>query len=139
MRSTKHPVDLHVGAQIKLRRGLMGLSQTDLAKGLGITFQQVQKYENGANRVGASRLFEIAQILGVSVQYFYEGAQDESRRSPLDSKVEGPDRLEDFIRSPMGIDICRAFVRIEDPELKSRLAKLVKTVSESQEGNRGHP
>lgn len=71
-----HPVDLHVGARIKARREMLGMSQVELGKELTLTFQQVQKYEKGTNRVGASRLFEIAQILGVPVQYFFVGLNE---------------------------------------------------------------
>ena len=67
-----NPVDIHVGGRVRLRRMLLGMSQEKLGESLGLTFQQIQKYEKGANRIGASRLFELARILGVNVQYFFE-------------------------------------------------------------------
>lgn len=82
--STRHqggfrPVDVHVGGQLRTRRKILGLSQERLGDRVGLTFQQIQKYENGANRIGASRLYEFAQILDVTVEYFFEGIDDQGR------------------------------------------------------------
>lgn len=128
----KNPIDAHVGAQVKLRRAVVGMSQTELANRLGITFQQVQKYEKGANRIGASRLYLIAEILNVTVQSFFEGADAVVVDAPgayegaIDPMV---DKYEEFVRSPGGIDLCKAFVNIDDPAVRKRVVALVKSIS----------
>lgn len=120
-----HPVDLHVGARVKMRRGILGLSQTDLGRALGVTFQQVQKYEKGHNRIGASRLFEISQALGVPVSYFYEGLEPTQNGSAgTASDIEG------FLRSPNGIAVCRAFSKIKDANQQLRLLRLIESIAE---------
>lgn len=128
----RNPIDAHVGGQVKLRRAVVGMSQTELANRLGITFQQVQKYEKGANRIGASRLYLIAEILNVSVQSFFEGAESVVLDAP--GAYEGAKdvtvkKYEEFIRSPGGIDLCKAFVSIDDPTVRKRIVALVKSVS----------
>lgn len=128
----KNPIDAHVGAQVKLRRAVVGMSQTELADRLGITFQQVQKYENGANRISASRLYLIAEVLNVTVQSFFEGADAVVENAPgayEGAKDEMIDKYEEFIRSPGGIDLCKAFVNIDDPAVRKRIVALVKSVS----------
>lgn len=128
----KNPIDAHVGAQVKLRRAVVGMSQTELANRLGITFQQVQKYEKGANRISASRLYLIAEILNVTVQSFFEGADAVVVDAPgayegaIDPMV---DKYEEFVRSPGGIDLCKAFVNIDDPAVRKRVVALVKSIS----------
>ena len=128
----RNPIDAHVGGQVKLRRAVVGMSQTELANRLGITFQQVQKYEKGANRIGASRLYLIAEILNVTVQSFFEGAEAVVVDAPGaydGAKDETVKKYEEFIRSPGGIDLCKAFVRIDDPTVRKRIVALVKSVS----------
>lgn len=128
----KNPIDAHVGAQVKLRRAVVGMSQTELANRLGITFQQVQKYEKGANRIGASRLYLIAEILNVSVQSFFDGADAVVENAPgayEGAKDEAIDKYEEFIRSPGGIDLCKSFVNIDDSAVRKRIVALVKSVS----------
>lgn len=133
-RLTKNPIDAYVGAQIKQRRTAVGMSQTVLANRLGITFQQVQKYEKGANRVGSSRLYEISEILDVPIQSFFDGVEDVIE----DAKVRKPDvrtkdstleKFDAFISSPGGVDVIKAFVEIEDPAVRRQIASLVKSVS----------
>lgn len=131
----KNPIDAHVGGQVKLRRTVVGMSQTELANRLGITFQQVQKYEKGANRIGASRLYLIAEILNVTVQSFFEGADAVTKDAPgafEGAKDETLAKFEDFIRSPGGIDLCKAFVSIDDPIVRKRIAAIVKSISDAQ-------
>lgn len=128
----RNPIDAHVGGRVKLRRAVVGMSQTELANRLGITFQQVQKYEKGANRIGASRLYLIAEILNVPVQSFFEGAEAVVLDAPgayegaKDATVK---KYEEFIRSPGGIELCKAFVSIDDPTVRKRIVALVKSVS----------
>ncbi len=133
----RNPIDAFVGGQIKLRRAVVGMSQTELANRLGITFQQVQKYEKGANRVGGSRLYEISKILNVGVQDFYVGVESvivdgpEAYHGATNPTIE---RYEEFIRSPGGIDLCKAFVDIDDTVLRKRITALVKTCAEVSRG-----
>ncbi len=130
----KNPIDAYVGAQIKQRRTIVGMSQTELANRLGITFQQVQKYEKGANRVGSSRLYEIAEILGVPIQSFFEGVEEviqakNSKKADKRTKDSTLGKFDEFISSPNGVDMIKAFVEIEDPSVRKQIAALVKSVS----------
>ena len=128
----RNPIDAFVGGKIKLRRAVVGMSQTELANRLGITFQQVQKYEKGANRVGASRLYLISEILGVPLQSFFEGVEevlDGEAGAPGKGRDDNTEKFEAFIRSPTGIELCKAFVAIEDPVVRKRIMALVKSVA----------
>lgn len=100
-----HPVDLHVGSAIRVRRKAMRISQSDLADGLGVSFQQVQKYERGTNRVSASRLYDIGACLGVSVDYFFEGLPSNTN-APM---TEDEQAVQEFGRHPRIIRIAKAF------------------------------
>ncbi len=127
-----HPIDVHVGARVRLRRTMLGMSQDKLGEALGLTFQQVQKYEKGANRIGASRLFQIAHILDVPIQFLFDGldgggaARGFSEDGP-DEDPAGP--FMRFMSSPEGVDLCRHFSQIDDPRVRRRLIELVKTLS----------
>ncbi len=130
----KNPIDAYVGAQIKQRRTIVGMSQTELANRLGITFQQVQKYEKGANRVGSSRLYEISEILGVQIQSFFEGVEEviqakNSKKADKRTRDTTLGKFDEFISSPSGVDMIKAFVEIEDPSVRKQIAALVKSVS----------
>lgn len=132
----RNPIDAYVGSQVKLRRSVVGMSQTELAKRLGITFQQVQKYEKGANRIGASRLYLISEILEVPVQFFFEGVESvmEGQVTADGSIDKGEvDKVEEFIRSPSGIDLCRSFVSIDEPKLRRRVMALVKSIAGAED------
>ena len=131
----KNPIDAHVGRQVKLRRAVVGLTQTELANQLGITFQQVQKYENGANRISASRLYLMAEILNVPLESFFEGTEAVIENAPgayQGAEDEMVKKYEDFIRSPGGIELCKAFVSIEDPKVRKQISALLKSISSSQ-------
>jgi transcriptional regulator with XRE-family HTH domain len=131
-----NPVDVHVGGRVRLRRMLLGMSQEKLGEGLGLTFQQVQKYEKGANRIGASRLFELARILGVSVQYFFEELAshegDVSQGAPGFAESIGDDYLVEFLNSREGIELNRAFLRIEDPRARRAILELVRSLADGR-------
>ena len=118
-----HPVDRHVGLRIRMRRKEIGVSQERLAESLGITFQQVQKYERGANRVSASKLWEIAQALKTSVTYFYEGLGDE----PIHATSQD---AQDFMLTNEGLELMAAFPRIEKTSLRRKLVDLVRAVAD---------
>lgn len=112
-----HPIDIHVGSRIRLRRLMMGASQESIAGKLGVTFQQVQKYEQGTNRISASRLAMIAATLGVSVSYFFECMGEEARNSiPGTKSDEGTSGntadLMEFVGSPQGVRMNRAFSKM---------------------------
>ncbi len=126
---TRDPVDAYVGGRVKLRRGLIGMSQTQLADNLGITFQQVQKYEKGANRIGASRLFQISRHLGVPVQYFFEGAESVMNGGENASENSVGDSFDQFLKSSTGIELCRSFSAIDDPAIQKKLLALVKSLT----------
>src|SRR5262249_22510305 len=108
-----NPIDVHVGSRMRFRRMLVGMRQEKLGNKLGLTFQQVQKYEKGINRIGASRLFDLAQVLGVSVQFFYEEAPAaEAPLMPTDGFAEKADEhsIVEFLRSRDGLELNKAFV-----------------------------
>lgn len=122
------PVDMHVGSRLRLRRTLMGLSQTELARSVNLTFQQVQKYESGANRVSASRLFHIAEALDVPVSFFFDdapraGGLAESPRTPFE-----PDREL--------LELTRNYRNIIDPEVRRGIYELVKRLATKEVGEK---
>jgi len=122
------PVDLHVGARIRMRRRFIGMSQQALAETLGLTFQQVQKYERGSNRVSASKLYEIARALGVGAGYFFEGLAD-----PMQGRAEataaGADTAREFLFSSEGLELARLFPRLKSLELRQELLRLVRAAA----------
>jgi transcriptional regulator with XRE-family HTH domain len=124
-KKSPHPVDVHVGARVRVRRQMLGITQDKLGEELGLTFQQVQKYEKGANRIGASRVFEIARALDVPVQYFFDGLNGAEPSGLSEEEAE-------FMRvmhSPEGLEICRSFAEIKDPRVKKRVLDLVRTLA----------
>ena len=127
-----NPVDTHVGGRVRLRRMLLGMSQEKLAEHLGLTFQQVQKYEKGINRIGASRLFELAHVLRVPVQYFYEELAiaeggEEALRGFTDRPAES--YILDFLNSREGLELNRAFLRVADPKVRRSILELVRALA----------
>ena len=121
-----NPTDKHVGARVRMRRMMLGMSQEKLGDALGLTFQQVQKYEKGANRIGASRLQQIAHILQVPVAFFFEGAPSVNAR-PADGVGEAPSPtyVSDFLATSDGLALTKAFMRIKNPKLRRRIVDLV--------------
>jgi transcriptional regulator with XRE-family HTH domain len=128
-----NPIDVHVGSRVRFRRMLLGMSQEKLGEKLGLTFQQVQKYEKGINRIGASRLYDLAQVLGVSVQFFYDEAPlSETRGGAQESSAaEGQDEhsIVEFLRSRDGLELNRAFVRIVDLKARRAIVDLVRSLA----------
>jgi len=118
------PVDVHVGARIRTRRLLIGMNQERLAKALGLTFQQVQKYEGGANRVSASRLSQIAEVLGVPISYFFS----ELNLGEADTReLEARERMQ----RPEAIELIRSYYGIADQRVRDQFLEMVKTVAQS--------
>lgn len=131
-----NPVDTHVGGRVRLRRMLLGLSQEKLAEQLGLTFQQVQKYEKGINRIGASRLFELAHVLGVPVSFFYEDlAVLKGKAQDLRGLAESPAEsyILDFLNSREGLELNRAFLRVADPKVRRSIVDLVRALASEHE------
>lgn len=125
-------VDAHVGARIRLRRMLIGMSQERLGDALGVTFQQVQKYERGANRISASKLYEVSRVLGVPVSHFLDGlgGEADSAKKP-DADVSG--HIMEFVRSPEGLALNRAFAAISDVRTKRAVLDLIRSVADIPE------
>jgi transcriptional regulator with XRE-family HTH domain len=131
-----NPIDVHVGSRVRFRRMLLGMSQEKLGEKLGLTFQQIQKYEKGINRIGASRLFDLAQVLGVSVQFFYEEAPTgEVPRFVADGFAERPaeSSIVEFLRSRDGLELNKAFVRIADVRARRAIVELVRSLAADDE------
>jgi transcriptional regulator with XRE-family HTH domain len=124
-----NPIDIHVGSRIRLRRTMLGMSQEKLGESLGITFQQIQKYEKGTNRVGASRLQNISNILTVPVSFFFEDAPGEnSSNSTGMAEASSSNYVVDFLSSSEGLQLNRAFVKIADPKVRRKIVDLVKAL-----------
>jgi transcriptional regulator with XRE-family HTH domain len=129
MTKTPNPIDKHVGARVRMRRVLVGLSQEKLGDALGITFQQIQKYEKGTNRIGASRLQEASKILGVPVNFFFEGAQAESEMLSGFAEGETNGYVADFASSAEGVQLISAFMKIKEPKLRKKIIDLIAAMS----------
>lgn len=132
-----NPVDVHVGGRLRLRRTLAGMSQEKLGEAIGLTFQQVQKYERGANRIGASRLFDLSRVLDVPVGFFFDEMSDEvAARSP--SQIRGmPEQVQDVGPDPMikreTLELVRAYYKIVDPNVRKRLFEMTKSLAGAAE------
>jgi transcriptional regulator with XRE-family HTH domain len=121
-----NPTDKHVGARVRMRRMMLGMSQEKLGDALGLTFQQVQKYEKGANRIGASRLQQIAHILQVPVSFFFEGAPTAPGfTAHASGEAPSPSYVSDFLATSDGLALTKAFMRIKDAKLRRRIVDLV--------------
>ncbi len=130
-----NPVDVHVGSRVRYRRMIIGMSQEKLGEKMNLTFQQIQKYEKGTNRIGASRLFQLSKILEVPVGYFFEDAFASSAPSNSVAGMHEPAQealLLDFLNSREGLDLNRAFAKIHDPKVRRRVIDLVRALSEEK-------
>ena len=128
-----NPIDAHVGNRMRLRRMLIGLSQERMGEMLGLTFQQVQKYEKGVNRIGAGRLYQIADILSVPVSYFYEGFVGEGDKAHAANDDQATKPVMEFLSSGEGLQLTLAFMRIKDGKVRKRVIDLIKSLSDSVE------
>lgn len=129
-------VDIHVGGRVRLRRTLLGLSQEKLGEAVGLTFQQIQKYERGANRIGSSRLYDLSKVLGVSVAYFF----DEMPGEIQDRQSETAGRVSDQPQAPVEkdpltrretLELVRAYYKVESPAVRKRVFELIKSLARS--------
>jgi transcriptional regulator with XRE-family HTH domain len=126
-----NPIDAHVGTRVRLRRMLLGMSQEKLGEHLGLTFQQVQKYEKGVNRIGASRLFDLSRVLGVPVQFFYDEAPTELADASLAPGFEekpAESYVIEFLSTREGMELNKAFVKIADPRVRRAIVELVRAL-----------
>ena len=134
-RKKEQTIDAHIGARVRLRRLMLGMSQESLGGQLSLTFQQIQKYEKGVNRISASRLFELALALGVPVGYFYEGLEESDALARVNGAKEGlqdspaVSPLMEFISSGPGVELNQAFLRIDDDKMRRRLLAMVNDIA----------
>jgi transcriptional regulator with XRE-family HTH domain len=128
-KKSPNPTDKHVGARVRMRRMMLGMSQEKLGDALDLTFQQVQKYEKGTNRIGASRLQQIAHFLQVPVSFFFEGAPDVPGTTGGMGEAPSPAYVSDFLATSDGLALTKAFMRIKDPKLRRKIVDLVIQIS----------
>ncbi|MCJ8323826.1 MAG: helix-turn-helix transcriptional regulator [Rhizobiales bacterium] len=135
-----NPVDIHVGGRLRMRRMLVGMSQEKLGESLGLTFQQVQKYEKGTNRIGASRLYNISQILSVPVNFFFENIpDDEGVANKFGFAENSSDNFAyDFMNSAEGFQLGQAFSMIKDVRIRRRIIDLVRSLSDNKDYSVGN-
>ena len=128
-----NPIDKHVGSRVRMRRMMLAMSQEKLGDALGLTFQQVQKYEKGTNRIGASRLQQISHILQVPVSFFFEGAPTIAGmpRAEGMSEAPSPAYVSDFLATSDGLALTKAFMRIDNSKLRRRIVDLVEQIAGS--------
>ncbi len=130
---TPHPIDVHVGARVRMRRTLLGMTQSDLGELLGMSFQQVQKYENGKNRISASRLYDLARVFDVSVEHFFEDMPPEVAASSLATKGRSRmKKLPSYEPNPMAkqetLELVRAYFKIEGVNVRKGVYQLTKAL-----------
>ena len=135
-RGGPNPIDVHVGSRVRLRRTLLGMSQEKLGEAIGLTFQQVQKYERGFNRIGASRLFDLSRVLDVPVGFFFDDMPDDvAAKSPGQTRGMAEEPME-FERDPVAkresLEFVRAYYKISDPTVRKRLFDMVKALAASE-------
>ena len=131
------PVDIHVGGRVRLRRTLMGLSQEKLGEAVGLTFQQIQKYERGANRIGASRMFDLSKVLDVPVSFFFDDMSEEIKKretEPVGFHEQEQVELEkDPLTRRETLELVRAYYRIETTAVRKRIFELVKSLARTSD------
>lgn len=130
--SESHPVDVHVGKRLRLKRTLLGLSQEYIGNAIGVTFQQIQKYERGVNRMGASRLYDFSRVMSVPVSFFFEGYEPSSASSYGGmSENETPAFQNEQMPNRETMDMMRAYYRIKSPVMRKRVLELVKSMADA--------
>jgi transcriptional regulator with XRE-family HTH domain len=126
-----NPIDKHVGSRVRMRRMMLSMSQEKLGDALGLTFQQVQKYEKGTNRIGASRLQHISQILQVPVSFFFEGAPNMPGHAGM-GDAPSPAFVNDFLATSDGLSLTKSFIKIKSSKMRRRIVELVEQMAEGQ-------
>lgn len=121
------PVDKHVGSRVRMRRMMLSMSQEKLGDAIGLTFQQVQKYEKGTNRMGSSRLQQIANVLQVPVTFFFEGTPGQPK---LDGKAPSPAYVSDFLSTSDGLALTKAFMQIKNAKLRRSIVNAVEEIAD---------
>ncbi len=129
-------VDRHVGSRVRMRRFMFGMSQEKLGEALGLTFQQVQKYEKGTNRVGASRIQQICEILQIPVSFLFEGSPTDISKAADLSEVPSPAYVYDFLATSEGLALTRAFTRITEPKLRRSIVNIVEQIASREAPDR---
>ena len=124
-----NPIDKHVGSRVRMRRMMLSMSQEKLGDALGLTFQQVQKYEKGTNRIGASRLQQISHILQVPVSFFFEGAPNLPGQTSGLGEAPSPAYVSDFLATSDGLSLTKALMRIKNGKLRRRIVDLVEQIA----------
>lgn len=141
--STPHPVDVYVGRRLRLKRTILGMSQEAVGKQIGVTFQQIQKYERGINRMGASRLYDFARALGVQISYFFEGYGDYAIEDGTSLDMSEPEASKfehEKINNRETLEVMRAYYRIKNPALRKRVVDLIKAMAaEDTDDSRSQP
>ena len=129
-----NPIDVHVGKRVRLRRTMLGLSQEKLGDSLGITFQQIQKYEKGSNRIGASRLQQLSEILKTPISFFFEEVPG-SEKAAIDgmSEADSSNYIVDFLSTSEGLQLYKAFANIKDPKVRKKIIDLVRSLADEEE------
>jgi transcriptional regulator with XRE-family HTH domain len=133
MAKTPNPIDKYVGSRVRMRRMMLNLTQEKLADALGLTFQQVQKYEKGTNRISASRLQAISQILDVPVHFFFDGAPHAAKGVQGPAESTSPAYVTDFLTTADGLALVKAFVRIKEVSLRRSIVRMVRAITEERE------
>ncbi|WP_029351458.1 helix-turn-helix domain-containing protein [Bosea sp. 117] len=128
-KKSPNPIDKHVGSRVRMRRMMVNMSQEKLGESLGITFQQIQKYEKGTNRIGASRLQHISTVLGVPVSFFFDGAPSGVPAANGFAEDASPAFVSDFLATSEGLALTRAFTRISDAKVRRRVVDLVEAIA----------
>lgn len=132
VKSKPEPVDVHVGSRVRLRRTLLGMSQDKLGKALKLTFQQIQKYERGANRIGSSRLYQLSQILDVPVSFFFDDMPAEVTGKATGMAEDGKQTFEvSQLSRRETLELVRAYYKIKDPSVRKKLFEMVKCLGNS--------
>jgi len=129
---TPDPIDVHVGSRVRMRRTLLGMSQEKLGNALGLTFQQIQKYERGANRIGSSRLYKLSKILDVPVAYFFDDMPEQTGKRTRGLSDSGPQAFEqEKLAKRETLELVRAYYKISDPKVRKKTFELVKAIAQS--------
>jgi len=130
--TNSHPVDVHVGTRMRQRRALLGMSQTNLGEAVGLTFQQIQKYERGSNRMGSSRLYEFAKVLDVPVAYFFDEMPAKALSRRMHKGIAATDTLAEQEKDPLikreTLELVRSYYKVREGRVRKRIFEMVKAV-----------